>query len=199
MTARGKMRLIRYSLFSLAALAHLIVILYFRYTVTTQAQTAAPEASIIKLVDFQEYVPPPPPEQKKEEVVEVSEQPNSSESIIEIEEEVIEVKDAAPYREPDYLPQHKISQVPRIPTDEVLDRIEYPAMALRQKKEAVVYVELYIDQTGLVRKVVVLKDPGYGFAEAAVKALEGLQCTPAEANGTPVAVRFRYPIRFQLN
>ncbi len=41
-------------------------------------------------------------------------------------------------------------------------------------------------------------DSGFGFAQPAVNALEGLHTVPAEGNGQPVAVRFRYPIRFTL-
>ena len=100
--------------------------------------------------------------------------------------------------EPDYVPQYEITDVPVIPVAQVLSRIEYPPLAARQGIEATVYVELYIDSHGAIRKVVVLKDPGYGFAEAAVKALQGVMTTPARANGRPVAVRFRYPIRFKL-
>jgi len=201
MTDTGKMRLVRYGFFSLAALAHLFLLLYFRYNVHRTDRQTEPEASIIKLVDFQEYVPPPPPPPKEpeKEIVEVSDQPAASERIIETEKEIVEAETApTAVPEPEYLPQHKISKIPEIPTKEILNRIEYPPMALRQKREAVVYVELYIDNTGLVRQVVVLKDPGYGFAEAAVKALKGVQCVPAEANGVPAAVRFRYPIRFVL-
>ena len=44
----------------------------------------------------------------------------------------------------------------------------------------------------------VLKDPGFGFAEAAIKALAGLVCEPAQVEGRPVAVRYRYPVRFAL-
>ena len=44
----------------------------------------------------------------------------------------------------------------------------------------------------------ILKDPGYGFGEAAVKALKDIKCIPAKTNGVPVAVRIRYPVRFKL-
>ena len=74
----------------------------------------------------------------------------------------------------------------------------YPPLAQRQKIEGVVFLELYIDRYGEIRNIVVLKDPGYGLAEAALHALDGLTVTPAEANGEPVAVRFRYPIRFRI-
>ena len=101
-------------------------------------------------------------------------------------------------QEPDYLPQYKITDVPVIPNAELLSRIVYPPLAARMGIEAIVYVDLYIDQYGAIRKVDVLKDPGYGFAEAAVKALEGVVVAPAKADGRAVAVRFRYQIRFTL-
>ncbi len=88
--------------------------------------------------------------------------------------------------------------MPEIPSREILSRIRYPALALRQEIEGVVYLELFIDGGGTIRMIRVLKDPGYGFAEAAVEALTGMRCKPALANGKPVAVRFRYPVRFTL-
>ena len=43
-----------------------------------------------------------------------------------------------------------------------------------------------------------LKDPGNGFAEAAIAALGDIFCVPAKIDGHPVAVRYRYPVRFTL-
>ena len=34
--------------------------------------------------------------------------------------------------------------------------------------------------------------------EEALKALEGIVCKPAMANGKPCAVKFRYPVRFTV-
>lgn len=100
--------------------------------------------------------------------------------------------------EPEYLPQFKIDEVPIIPARTVLSRIEYPPLAARQGIEANVFLELFIDETGRIRKITVLKDPGHGFAAAAVAALRGVVCTPAMVEGQPVAVRYRYPVRFTL-
>jgi protein TonB len=46
----------------------------------------------------------------------------------------------------------------------------------------------------------VLKEtpPDKGFGAAAVAAFKGIKGAPAEANGKPVAVRYRYPVRFEL-
>jgi len=106
---------------------------------------------------------------------------------------------AGPAGQEDFLSQDKVTEVPVIPDGEVRDRIDYPPLAARQGIEAVVYLELYIDEQGLVRRVNVLKDPGYGFAEAAVRAISGVMCTPAKAGGHSVAVRYRFAVRFSLN
>lgn len=99
---------------------------------------------------------------------------------------------------PEYLPQAGVTLAPVVPAGELLQRIQYPDKARRLAIQGTVNLELFIDREGLIRRVEVLKDPGYGFAEAALKALEGLVCRPAELAGTPVAVRFRYPVRFTL-
>jgi protein TonB len=100
--------------------------------------------------------------------------------------------------EPEYLPQFKITDVPVVPAKMVLAKIEYPPLAAKQGIEANVFLELFIDDTGKIRKITVLKDPGYGFAQAAIAALSDITCTPAMVDGQPVAVRFRYPVRFTL-
>lgn len=148
------------------------------------------QADVFKLVDVQEYVKPP----VEEKTVTVSNQPKASERIKETDSKVRQE-----FNESDFLPQHKISTVPVIPIREVLSRIEYPPMALRQGIEAVVYLELFIDKNGAIKNIKVLKDPGHGFAQAAVAALTGIICIPANANGKNCAVRYRYPIKFTLN
>jgi len=108
-------------------------------------------------------------------------------------------KEPAKEPEPDYLPQFKIDQLPEFPTQQILSRVVYPPLAASQGLEVTVILELSIDNEGVIRKIVVLKDPGYGFSEAAIKALAGIQAIPAQAQGHPVAVRYRYPIRFTLH
>lgn len=164
------------------------------------------ESRIVKLVDVQEYVPPPP----ATSVVQVQEQPKASEVVEEVEEiqeqkaPETNVVQAAPAATSggsegiEYFPQHKITEVPVFPTKDVQARMVYPQMAYKQGIEGVVYLELFIDDEGNIRKIEVLKDPGHGFAEAAIAAFDGIKCKPATANGKPVAVRFRYPVRFQI-
>jgi len=182
---------VRPLIFFIVILIHIILLLCMNFNAGEAKVEEEKYAEIFKLVDVQEFVPPPPPVVEKTQQVVI--QPKASETVEETENEIIEIPEE---KEPEYLPQHKISSIPEIPTKEILSKIEYPQMALRQGTEGVVYLELFIDQNGYIRRVNVLKDPGYGFAEAALKALDGIVCKPAMANGKPCAVRFRYPVRF---
>ena len=179
-------------LFALVIAIHIIVLICVKFSISEAVQEEEANAEIFKLVDVEEFVPPPPPVIEKKEVVINS--VKSSENIQETEKEVVEVEE-----EIDYVPQHKISVIPEIPTKTILSKIEYPKMAMKQGIEGVVYLELFIDESGNIRRINVLKDPGYGFADAAVAALEGITCKPAMMNDKPVAVRFRYPVRFVLS
>lgn len=201
----------KFFVFSIAAITHIILILTI--TIQTEDKKKRKDNSVFKMVDVEEYIPPAPPkeEPKKlppppkpvipEEKIEVVNQEEIAEEVVETEKEVIEIEEEVVVTAPveiEYLPQHKISDPPGIPTDDILSRIIYPPLANKQKIEGVVYLELYIDQWGNIRDIKVLKDPGYGLAEAAITAIEGLECKPAMANGNAVAVRFRYPVRFKL-
>lgn len=192
--------------FFIAILFHAAAFLYIRFAVPPKDEPDKTDYEILKLVDVEEYVPPPVPPDVK--VTTVYNQPTASESVVETDQVVVETNDPSfdvveqREQEPVYLPQHKISQIPDIPTKEILARIEYPPIALRQGLEGVVYLELYIDQAGNIRKVNVLKDPGYGFADAAVAAITGVTCKPAMANERRAGrgtFPLSGPIRPQLN
>ncbi len=180
----------RLAIFAFALLVHVAAICLFsvRQKEDEIETVDFSQADVFKLVDVQEYTKPEP--ESNEIVVQ---QPKASERVLETEKKVKDFDESA------FLPQHKISSVPVIPIREVLSKIEYPPMALRQGIEAVVYLELFIDSKGAIKNIKVLKDPGHGFAEAAVAALKGIVCVPANANGKNVAVRYRYPIKFTLN
>lgn len=181
-------------LFLLVIALHAIILFVVHFSMPN-TEIEEEHYEILKLVDVEEYTPPPPtPLVPQEKIQQVVNQAKAAEEIVETDKVVQEIEDV----EPVYLPQHKISVIPEIPSGDILSKIVYPPMALKQGIQGVVYLELFIDEKGTIRKTVVLKDPGYGFAEAAVEALQGIKCKPALANGTPVAVRFRYPVRFSL-
>ena len=182
-------------LFAFVLFLHVGTIYVFNFTNNDEPETVdLRDAEVFKLVDIQEYVKPAPKPVEKKDVVKVKNQPKASELISETKEEVKREEE-----QEIFLPQHKISVVPVIPRREVLARIVYPPMALKQGIEAVVFLELYIDSKGVIKNIKVLKDPGHGFAEAAVVALRGISCIPASANGKSCAVRYRYPVKFTLN
>lgn len=60
-------------------------------------------------------------------------------------------------------------------------------------------LRLSISEDGQLSKAEVIEDPGYGFAEAALEAVQKSSFIPARQNGKAVAVRAILPIRFILN
>lgn len=192
-----------------AAAVHLAVLLLVTFRLSPTRTEEREVAEVFKMVDVAEYVPPPPTRPKEivppEATVQVAVQAPVASDIVETEKMVLETDRPITTavgtelaEAIDFVPQHKVSRVPVIPAQRVLDRIQYPDLAAKQGIEAVVYLELHIDREGRIRNILVLKDPGYGFAQAAIKALDGIVCQPAAANGDTVAVKFRYPVRFTL-
>ena len=74
----------------------------------------------------------------------------------------------------------------------------YPPVARRLGKEAVVNLRLTISQQGKLEKVELLNDPGFGFGEAAITAIERSTYHPATLNGVAVASRAQLKINFRL-
>ncbi|HKM08745.1 MAG TPA: energy transducer TonB [Sphaerochaeta sp.] len=77
-------------------------------------------------------------------------------------------------------------------------RIKYPSLAKRQGIEGLVILRVFISSSGKIERIEVEEDPGYGLAQAAVKAFTGLQGKPAILEGKAVPVTLRYPVRFTL-
>lgn len=212
-----KTNLARLVLFISVAALHLLLLLFFAVTVDTAIMTGEPPVSVMKLTDFEEEVPPAPPPPPPPQIPPAPE--NAVETIAETMIETDEVPEdqvlvdpgtlivsqdssvrAADSEEEDYLPMHRISVPPVFSEREIIASLVYPAIALRSGIEGTVYLELFVDRRGEVKQIIVLREnpSGRGFGEAAVNAFRGLRGTPAEANGVPVAVRYRYPVRFTI-
>ncbi len=181
-------------IFLVTIIIHLLV--FFTFKIVVDAKQKREDNTIFKMVDVREMIPPDPvKEEKKEEII-------KDEVVVDVQDAVVEdviiTEDKVIEESIDYLDQFKISDIPVIPHKEINSKIIYPPLANKQGITGVVYLELYIDQRGVVRDVKVLKDPGYGFAEAAVNAFKGVICIPARQNGVAVAVKFRCPVRFEL-
>jgi len=97
--------------------------------------------------------------------------------------------DAAP---PDFVPYEKE------PT--VVKKIEpkYPDLALRAGLEGNVFVKVWVDKEGKVRKVVLLKSDAPIFEDAAIAAAKQWVFTPAVMQKGPVSVWVSIPFRFRL-
>jgi protein TonB len=202
--ALSKINLTRFIIFLVVAGLHGILLLFF--VINIEASVAEPEqpVQVMKLTDIQEEEPPPPPPPREEPLLLQTTVEAIAETMIETEIVPEQLVIAAPQRVEteviDYLPMHKISVPPSFSEREIRQALVYPPIALRSGVEGTVYLELFVDKDGLVRNITVLReDPaGRGFGEAAAKAFRGLRGVPAQANGDPVAVRYRYPVRFSI-
>ncbi|MDR0690389.1 MAG: energy transducer TonB [Spirochaetaceae bacterium] len=206
-----KPSLLRLLLFCFVAAVHGLILFCWVISIEPSLNDPEPPLSVMKLVDVQEETPPPPPPKPPESPPPAVE--NAVETIAEnmtVVEEVPEEQTLAepgtitapvPAPEPEtYLAQNKISKVPVFSEGAIKKVLTYPPIAQRSGIEGSVILELFIDREGVVQRVIILKETpaGRGFGEAAAKAFRNQRCTPAESNGVPVAVRYRYPVRFTL-
>jgi len=74
----------------------------------------------------------------------------------------------------------------------------YPPEALEKGIEAVVKVQLELDETGEVVNIDVVEPQGHGFDEAAVDAILEMTFSPAETEEGPVPVIFEFDYGFVL-
>jgi protein TonB len=196
-TAEKKLRA---GLFIAVAAFHLLFIFFFAFNVDASLGGDPEEARIMKLTDIEEE-PPPPPEEEDDPVPVVEE---IAETMIETDippdQKVVAAGTLISGNEDNYLPMHRVSAAPLFDERLITQALTYPPIALRSGIEGRVILELFIDRTGRVQRITVLQEnpPDRGFGEAAVKAFEGQSCRPAEANGVPVSVRYRYPVTFRI-
>ncbi len=110
----------------------------------------------------------------------------------------------SPPVEEDFFESEKFYTIEDVTTGPVFDhvllseKIIYPSLAKRQQKEGLVLLRLYISASGEIVKIVVEENPGYGFAEAAVRAFSSLRVQPAQLRGEPIGVTLLFPINFNL-
>ena len=77
-------------------------------------------------------------------------------------------------------------------------KIIYPELAKRAGVQGKVYVKAYVDDTGIVKKVEIIKGIGAGCDEAAVAAVLSTRFNPGKQRGKPVKVQVSIPIKFVL-
>ena len=76
--------------------------------------------------------------------------------------------------------------------------IEYPEIAKRAGVEGKVYVLAFINESGGVDDVKVVKGIGAGCDEATVEAVKKSKFSPGESAGKPAKVKMSLQIQFKL-
>lgn len=73
----------------------------------------------------------------------------------------------------------------------------YPETARFYRVEATVDVEIYLDETGAIRHLEIVRWAGFGLDESVAETVRRMNWRPAEINGKPVSVRalLRYNFR----
>lgn len=130
-----------------------------------------------------------------------SEQADINESTIrQVEEQAatVVVDEAKPVLIDGYYTAESVTTAPVFDRALLASRIVYPPLAKRQRKEGLVILRLFLAPNGMVERIVVEEDPGYGLADAAIAAFTSFKASPALYKDEAVAVTLRYPIRFTL-
>lgn len=76
----------------------------------------------------------------------------------------------------------------------------YPMYALEAGVDGTVYVRFEISETGKIECIEVLRGPGYGLNEEAVRMIKLTNnlWTPGKSNGKPERCFYMLPIKFKL-
>jgi protein TonB len=190
-------KILRPFIFIITAALHLVVIFFIVFDTGTLIQDPSENAKIMKLTDLAELPPPPPEDPEIPQVEEIAE--------IMIETDIPPVQNVVAAGTltvsfENYLQMHQVSIAPVFDEFAFMSALVYPPIAHRSGIEGRVFLELFVDRTGSIQKVTILREEpeGRGFGEAAVKAVSGKKGTPAYANGEAVSCRYRYPVIFRL-
>jgi len=197
-------KLLRLIILIFTVVLHLAIILFLAFDVDQTFYGSSESAGIMRLLDLEELPPPPPPEPEPlppEPEIPVVE--DIAEVMIETKVEPLQTVVAAGTLltgDDQFLMQSNVETVPRFDERLLMSEIIYPPIAQRAGIEGRVVLELFVDNTGLVRRVIILfeepKDRGFG--ESAVNAFTDRQGIPATVKGEPVSCRFRYPVMFRV-
>ena len=80
----------------------------------------------------------------------------------------------------------------------IIQKIEYPQIAKQAGIQGKVFLLAFIDESGTVQDVKVIKGLGGGCSEAAIEAVKKTKFKPGLNKGQPVKVKLSLPIIFKL-
>lgn len=83
--------------------------------------------------------------------------------------------------------------------ESLMKKVVYPETAMRMRVEGKVYLLVYVNESGEVDEVKVVKGIGGGCDEAAVNAIKKTKFSPGIEKGNPVKTKVSIPITFKLN
>ena len=89
----------------------------------------------------------------------------------------------------------ELTEAPRLLKEH---KIPYPESARRSGIEGVVEMRLVINSLGAVQSAELVRGPGYGLDEAALKAIRQFTFSPARIKNQSVPVKITYKYRFVL-
>ena len=201
-SGENKLRLI---LFVIVALLHACLLFFVAFQIEKAPEEREEPANLISLVDIQEDIPPPPPREPPPEIF-TNTTESIAETMIETDEEPPDIvyenviPAAAQEEVIEYVSMSRVTDLPRLPEDQIRRAVVYPSIARDSNIEGSVILELFVDRNGLIQQVrIMLEEPkDRGFGEAALKAFTGKRGTPAYANGEAVSARYRYPVSFKI-
>ncbi|MCL2720209.1 MAG: energy transducer TonB [Treponema sp.] len=197
-------KLLRPLIFIFVAVLHLILILFLVFETKAAPEKIYESARVMKLTDMAEFVLPPPLPPPAPNNLEIPNIEENTELMIEtdflFDQETERSGTIQDQSFEYYLPITLVSIPPIFDDNAIIADLKYPQIALRSRIEGKVLLELFVDRTGTVQGITIVREepPGRGFGEAAVMVFAGRKGEPAYANGEPVSCRFRYPVTFTL-
>ncbi len=98
-----------------------------------------------------------------------------------------------------YLPFAEVMPEPEGGIPALYKKIKYPNIAKQSGLEGKVYVLIYVNETGGVDDVKVVKSLGGGCDEAAVDAVKQTKFSPGKNKGVAVKVKLSLSVNFKLS
>lgn len=98
-----------------------------------------------------------------------------------------------------YLPFAEVMPSPVGGLEALYKKIKYPNIAKQTGLEGKVYILLYINETGGVDDVKVVKSLGGGCDEAAISAAKQTKFSPGKNKGSAVKVKLSLSVNFKLS
>lgn len=83
--------------------------------------------------------------------------------------------------------------------ESLMRKVTYPEVAMKMRVEGKVYLLVYVNESGDVDDVKVVKGIGGGCDEAAANAVKKTKFTPGMNGGVAVKTKVSIPVIFKLN